>query len=151
MGSGGSCEWRCNLCNSGKIYKGSYIRVRAHVLHEVIKGVDACAHTRNSKVRAKFDKEHNGAQMLKYQRSNIGSNARLATSSEPRIIHEVRKRRETWVKREISKPLVIGKYNKLVRMLINQGREVVETRVTRYIHTCGIPLMWFGPPIGRIW
>jgi hypothetical protein len=34
MGGGDSCEWRCNLCNNGKIYKGSYTRVKIHNLHK---------------------------------------------------------------------------------------------------------------------
>jgi hypothetical protein len=34
MGGGGSCEWRCNLCKSEKTFKGSYTRVKAHILHE---------------------------------------------------------------------------------------------------------------------
>jgi hypothetical protein len=74
MGNESSCEWRCNLCNNGKIYKGSYTRVKAHIFHEWVKGVDVHAHTRNTEVGAKFDKENNDAQKLKEQRSNIGRN-----------------------------------------------------------------------------
>jgi len=45
--SGGSWEWRCNLCKKDKTFKGSYTRVKAHILHEGVKGVDVCAFTRN--------------------------------------------------------------------------------------------------------
>jgi hypothetical protein len=62
MGGGGSCEWRCNLCENVKTYKDYYTRVKAHFLHEGVKGVDVCAHTRNPEVRATFQKEHNDAQ-----------------------------------------------------------------------------------------
>jgi hypothetical protein len=141
MGGGGSCEWRCNLCENGKTYKGSYTRVKAHILHEGVKGVDVCAHTRNPKVRATFEKEHNDAQKLKEQRSNIGigSNTHLAASNEPRIVHEARKRRAVQLEEEISKPPTTGKDSRLLKMLNNQGREEAETRVARAIYACGIP------------
>jgi ribosomal protein L31 len=76
-------------------YKGSYTRVKAYILHEGVKGVDVCAHTRDPAVRATFEKEHNDAQTLKEKRSNIGisSNTHLAASSKRKIIHETRKRR----------------------------------------------------------
>jgi hypothetical protein len=53
-GGGGSWEWKCNLCKSEKTFKGSYTRVKAHILHEGVKGVDVCAHTKNLEVRAAF-------------------------------------------------------------------------------------------------
>ena len=68
---GGSWEWRCNLCNNGKIYKGSYTRVKAHILHEGAKGVDVCGHTKNPEARAEFNREHNDAMKLKEQRSKF--------------------------------------------------------------------------------
>jgi hypothetical protein len=40
-----------------------------------------------------YEKEHNDAQRLKDQGSNIGSNTCLVISSEPRIVDEARKRR----------------------------------------------------------
>jgi hypothetical protein len=97
MGGGGSCEWRYNLCENGQTYKGSYTRVKAHILHEGVKCVDVCAHIINLEVRATFEKEHNDAQKLKEQRNNIGigSDTHLAASNKPRIVHETRKRRGT--------------------------------------------------------
>jgi hypothetical protein len=53
MGGGGaSWEWRGNLCKIKKTFKGSYTRVKAHILHEGVKGVEACALTKNPEVRA---------------------------------------------------------------------------------------------------
>ena len=62
MGSGGTWEWKCNLCKNEKTFQGSYTRVKAHILHEEIKGIDVCAHTKNAEVRAKFKKESVDAQ-----------------------------------------------------------------------------------------
>jgi hypothetical protein len=71
-GGGGSWERRCNLCKIEKTFKGSYTRVKAHILHEVGKGVEACAFTKNSEVRATFKREHDDAQRLKDHRAKIG-------------------------------------------------------------------------------
>jgi len=61
-------------------------------LHEGIKCVDVCAHTKNPKVRVTLEKEHNYAQKLKNQRSKIGfgRNPHLATSNKPRTFHEAK-------------------------------------------------------------
>jgi hypothetical protein len=96
-------------------------------LHEGVKGVDVCAHFRNWEARAKFDKEHNDVHKLKEQRSNIGSNTRLVASSEPRIVHEARKRMDAQFEEETSKSPAVGKDGRLARMLNNQGREEAET------------------------
>ena len=41
---GGSWEWNCNLCKKDKNFKGSYTRVKAHILHEG-KDIEGCPHT----------------------------------------------------------------------------------------------------------
>jgi len=92
-------------------------------------------------VRAKFEKEHNDAQRLKDQRSNIGtrSNTCLVASSEPRISHEARKRRPTQIEEESSKLPNVGQESRLVKTLNIQAREEDQTRVARAIYACGIP------------
>jgi hypothetical protein len=52
---GGSWEWECNLCHQP--YKGSYPRVKAHLLQELGKGVDSCKKTSDPKKREKYEKE----------------------------------------------------------------------------------------------
>lgn len=141
--SGGSWERRCNLCDNGKIYKGSYTRVKDHILREGVKGVNVCAHTKNPKVRAKFNEENDDALSLKEQRSKIGmggkSDTCLAASSDPRIVHEARKRRAMELEDEVSKPTSGIKYNKLLKMFNNQERDEAKSMVARAIYACGIP------------
>jgi hypothetical protein len=50
---GGSWEWRCNLCKKDRNFKGSYTRVKAHILHER-KGIEGCHHTLDPQVRDRF-------------------------------------------------------------------------------------------------
>lgn len=50
-------EWRCNSCKNDRIFKVSYTRVMAHILHEEIKGIEVGAHIRNPEVRATFKRE----------------------------------------------------------------------------------------------
>jgi hypothetical protein len=132
MGAGGgSWEWKCNLCKKDKTFKGSYTRVKAHILHEG-KGIDGCPHTLDLQVRDKFHKEHDDAQKIKDNRAKIamhGSNKHppsLGVSNEPRIVHEARKRRALEVENEISKgPRGRGVAidNRLMKMFNNQKRE----------------------------
>jgi hypothetical protein len=124
-GSGGSWEWMCNLCKNEKAFKGSYTRVKAHILHERVQGVEGCSFTKNPEVRATFKREHDDAQRLKEHRAKIGMGGTskhtpsLGASNEPRIVHEARKRRATLIEEEISKPAVVGKDSRLLKMLNN--------------------------------
>jgi hypothetical protein len=113
--------------------------LKALILHEGGSGIDVCAHTKNPQVRAKFEKEHNNAQKLKEQRSNIGSDTRFVANGEPTIVHETRKRKATLVEEESSKPPITGQENKLVKMLNIQGREDIKTRVARVIYALWYP------------
>jgi hypothetical protein len=61
----------------------------------------------------------------------------LGAGSEPRIVHEARKRRAIMVEEEISKLAGATKDNNLLKMLNNQGREEAESRVARAIFACG--------------
>ena len=116
MGGGrGSWEWRCNLCKNEKSFKGSYTRVKAHILHEGVKGVEGCAFTKNPEVRDSFKREHDDAQRLKEHRAKIGMGGTsklppttLVTINEPRIVHEAGKRRAVQLEEEISKPTGAG-------------------------------------------
>jgi hypothetical protein len=105
---GGSWEWRCNLCKKDKTLKGSYTRVKAHILHEG-KGIEGCPHTLDLQVRNKFQKEHDDAQTIKDNRAKIAMHGTrkhppsLGVSNEPRIVHEARKKRDLEVENEISK------------------------------------------------
>jgi hypothetical protein len=126
-GGGGSLEWRCNLCKIEKIFKGSYTRVKAHILHERVQGVEGCAFTKNPEVRATFKREHDDAQRLKEHIAKIGMGGTskhtpsLSASNEPRIFHEVRKRRAVLVEEEISKSVGASKDIRLLKMLSIQG------------------------------
>lgn len=112
-------------------------------MHEGVKGIDICGHTKNPEARAKFNKEHNDAVRLKEQRSKIGTsgtgNTRLAATSETHIVHEARKRRATKLEDEISNSTSTSKDSRLLKMFNNQEREEAESRVARAIYACGIP------------
>jgi len=131
-GGGGSWEWRCNLCKNEKTFKGSYKRVKVHILHEWVQGVEGCAFTKNPEVRATFKREHDDAQRLKEHRAKIGMGGTskhtpsLGASNEPRIVHEAMKRRAILVEEEIYKLAGASKDSKLLKMLNSQGREEVE-------------------------
>ena len=129
MHGGGTWEWRCNLCTNDETYKGSYTRVRAK-------------YTNNPDVRAKYRREHDDSERVKDQRSKLSTQSRggtsiattcLATSSDPRIVQEARKRRAVELEGQMANPT---KDNKLLRMFNNQGREEAETRVARAIYVC---------------
>jgi hypothetical protein len=144
-GSGGSWEWRCNLCKNKKTFKGSYTRVKTHILHARVQGVEVCSFTRNPEVRDTFKREHDDAQRLKEHRDKIGMGGTskhtpsLGASNEPRVVHEARKRRATLIEEEISKPAAASKDSIMLKMLNNQGREEAKSRVARAIFACGIP------------
>jgi hypothetical protein len=66
MGAGGgSCEWKCNLCKKDTTFKGSYSRVKAHILHEGMV-IEGCPHTLDLQVRDNFHKEHDDAQKIMF-------------------------------------------------------------------------------------
>jgi hypothetical protein len=67
------------------------------------------------------------------------------------IFHETRKRRAVLVKEEISNLAGSSKDNRLLKILNNQGREEDESRVVSAILLVASRLMWFNPPLGRIW
>lgn len=142
MPGGGSWEWRCNLCKSSKTYKGSYTRIKAHILHEGVKVVDVCSHTRTLKARARYKQEHDDAQRLEEKRAKLSmggfANTRLATSSsrEPLIVYEARKRRAVELEAETENP---AQDSRLLKMFNNQGREEAKTRVAGAIYAYGIP------------
>jgi hypothetical protein len=97
-------------------------------------------------VRDTFKKEHDDAQRLKEHRAKISmggiskNTLSLGDINEPRIVQEARKRRATRVEEEISNLAGASKDNSLLKMLNNQGREEVESRVARAIFACGIPI-----------
>jgi len=111
-------------------------------------------------VRDKFHKEHDDAKKIKDNRAKIAMHGRskhppsLGVSNEPRIVHKARKRRALEVENEISKGLGgrgAATNNRLMKMFNNQKREETESRVAGpYLHVAS-HLMWFAPPIGRIW
>ena len=148
MGAGGgSWEWKCNLCKKDRTFKGSYTRVKAHILHEG-KGIEGCPHTLDLQVRDRFHKEHDDAQKIKDNRAKIamhGSSKHplsLGVSNEPRIVHEARKRRAMEVENEIAKGSggrAAASERRLMKMFINTKREETESRVARAIFACGIP------------
>jgi hypothetical protein len=144
---GGSWIWKCNLFKKERTFKGSYTRVKAHILHEP-KGIEGCPHTLDLQVRDRFQKKHDDAKKLKDNRAKIAIHGNrklppsLGVSNEPRIVHETKKRRALEVENEISKgPRGRGaaSNNRLMKMFNNQKREETKSRVARVIFACGIP------------
>ena len=106
-GGGGSWEWRCNLCKNERAFKGSYTRVKAHILHERVQGVEGWSFIRNLEVRATFNREHDDAQRLKEHRAKFATGSTsehttsLRSSSEPRIVDEEKEEGDLGRRRDI--------------------------------------------------
>ena len=90
-GGSDSWEWKCTLCNG--LFKGSYPRVKAHLLHETEKGVDSCPVTRDPVERRKYHAEKDEADKTKRRQDMLSNVAPPAPTSDLRIVQEVRKRR----------------------------------------------------------
>jgi len=84
---GGSWEWRCNLCNNS--YKGSYPRVKAHLLHGGGHGISGCTKTADPLARRAYQREQDEANGTKRRYDDLTQ----APCIEPRIVAEARKRR----------------------------------------------------------
>ena len=87
-GGGGSWEWRCTLCNI--TYKGSYPRVKAHLLHGGGQGILGCTKTADPLVRRAYQREQDEADGTKRRHDE---HTQATSNVEPRIVVEVRKRR----------------------------------------------------------
>ena len=90
-GGGGSWEWKCTLCSG--LFKGSYPRVKAHLLHETGKGVDSCPVTRDPVERRKYHTKQDEADRTKRRHDMLSNAAPPAPTSDLRIVQEARKRR----------------------------------------------------------
>ncbi len=91
-GGGGSWEWRCNLCSNS--YKGSYPRVKAHLLHGGGHGIVGCTKTTDLMVRRAYQREQDEADGIKRSHDEHSQATPQAPPNiEPRIIVEARKRR----------------------------------------------------------
>ena len=77
-------------------------------------------------------------QRSKFGKSDIG-NTRLAATSEPRIVHEARKRRAAQLEDEMASSALGGNDSRLLKMFNNQERDEAESRVARALYACGIP------------
>ena len=97
----------------------------------------------NPKERAKFNREHNDAMRLREQRSKFGKsdigNTRLDATSEPRIVHEARKRRATQLEDEMASSTLGVNDSRLLKVFNNQERDEAKCRVVRALYACGIP------------
>ena len=131
-GGGGSWEWRCTLCNN--TYKGSYPRVRAHLLHGGGQGISGCTKREQDEV----DGNKRRHDDLTQAPSNI----------EPRIVAEARKRRVGHTQQHEqpapkntrgpgASPSVQD--SRIARLVNVQAREETDSRVARCIYACGIP------------
>jgi len=87
-GGGGSWEWRCNLCNN--TYKGSYPRVKAHLLHGGGQGISGCTKTVDPLARRAYQREQDEADDTKRRHDDL---TQVPSNIEPRIVAEARKRR----------------------------------------------------------
>ena len=145
-GGGGSWEWKCNLCHL--LYKGSYPRVKAHLLHDARKGIEHCTKTNDPVERRKCREEQKQADRTKNRHTQLSNASPPAPNSVPRIVQEVRKRRVSQQNQDASKlanmsrgaSLSASPSDSRIATLHNaQGREEAETRVARAIYACGIP------------
>ena len=93
-GGGGSWEWRCTLCNN--TYKGSYPRVKAHLLHGGGQGIASCKKKTDALVRRAYQREQDEADWIKRRHEELTQATPQAPPNiEPRIVVEARKRRAT--------------------------------------------------------
>eukprot|EP00253_Pinus_taeda_P024936 PITA_24936 len=143
--SGGSWEWRCNLCNNS--YKGSYPRVKAHFLHGGGQGIAGCTKTTDPLARRAYQRAQDEADGTKRRHDELTQATPQATSNiEPRIAVEARKRRAGATQqheqptpkntRGASPSVQDSRIAKLVNV---QAREETDCRVARCIYACGIP------------
>ena len=100
-GGGGSWEWRCNLCHLP--YKGSYPRVKAHLLHDTGKGIEHYSKTNDPVERRKYQSEHDEVDMLKRRHEQLGQATPQAPNIEPMIVQHAKKRRANQLAQESSK------------------------------------------------
>ena len=83
-GGGGSWEERCNLCNNS--YKGSYPRVKAHLLHEGGQGIASCTKTTNPLMRRAYQREQDEADGIKRRHEELSQATQAPPNVEPRIV-----------------------------------------------------------------
>ena len=93
---GGSWEWRCNLCNN--TYKGSYPRVKAHLLHGGGQGISGCTKTSDPLARRAYQREQDEVDGIKRRLDELSQATPQATPQapsniEPRVVVKARKRR----------------------------------------------------------
>ena len=77
-------------------------------------------------------------QRSKFGKSDIG-NTRLDATSEPRIVHEARKRRATQLEDEMESSTLGANNSRLLKMFNNQKRDEAKSRVARALYACGVP------------
>ena len=63
----------------------------------------------------------------------------MVATSEPHIVHEARKRRETQLEAEMESSTLEANDSRLLKMLNNQERDEAESRVVSALYACGIP------------
>eukprot|EP00253_Pinus_taeda_P002383 PITA_02383 len=138
---GGSWEWRCNLCNN--LYKGSYPRVKAHLLHGGGQGIVGYTKTTDPLARRAYQREQDEVDGTKRRHDDL---TQAPSNIEPRILAEARKRRVGPTQqheqpapkntRGASPSVQDSRIAKLVNV---QPREETDSRVVRCIYACGIP------------
>lgn len=124
------------------LYKGSYPRVKAHLLHDARKGIEHCTKTNDPIEKRKYQSEQDEADRLKRRHEQFAQATPQAPNIEPIIMQHATKRRANQLAQESSKnttrtPLV--QESRIAKLVNMQGREEVETRVARAIYACGIP------------
>ena len=138
-GGGGSWEWRCNRCSNS--YKGSYPRVKAHLLHGGGQGIAGCTKTSDPVARREYQREQDQVDGIKRKHDDFSQAAKNQANNEPRIVIEARKRRGTQQPEQPPSRGASGTVqDSRVAKLVNvQAREEVDSRVARCIYACGIP------------
>ena len=80
-GGGGSWEWRRTLCNNS--YKGSYPRVKTHILQGGGQGIASCMITSDPMARMEYQREQDHADGIKRKHDDF-SQAKNPANIEPR-------------------------------------------------------------------
>ena len=144
-GGGGSWEWRCNLCNN--TYKGSYPRMKVHLLHGRGQGISGCTKTTDPLARRAYQREQDEVDVIKRRHDELSQATPQAPSNiEPGIVVEARKRRVSATQQHEQPPskntrgASASVQDSRIAKLVNvQARKEIDSRVARCIYACGIP------------
>ncbi|KAK9987745.1 hypothetical protein SO802_027984 [Lithocarpus litseifolius] len=148
--SGGNTYFKCNYC--GKVYLGSYSRVKAHLLKIVNKGIKACPNVTPS-LRLEMQRMHDQIENDKLERAQ---RSRIPLPPPPPgrgpigLIPSFQRQEES----DSTNP-VDGKRRKVIaistieRAFQNNARYELDSRIGRMFYTGGLPFNFARNPYYR--